>query len=317
MTNERKKQSYRKLKEINLLDNFLFNEVVSGEKGEWFCRYFLELLLGHEVGKIQIRSQENVQGADVMLHGIRMDLYVDEDGGALYDFEPDKYSTGKNLPRRARFYHALTDSKRLEAGVDYDKIRNLWIIFILPFDPFGAGRMQYTARMRFEELPQFPYEDGLRIVYLNTQGNREENRQLSQLLQYMQQSTEENAVTEELKDLDEYIRGIKKKQEVGVKYMRLWELENMIRKEAREEGLKEGQKEGRKEGREEGQKEGMNNGILVGISKSVLLVLEEKGNVPDDLALRIRQEKDITTLQKWLGIAAKSESVEAFQEKIK
>ncbi len=63
---EERTRSYRTLNEMNLLDNFLFNEVVAGEEGEWFCRYFLKLLLGHDVGNLRISSQENVQGADFL-----------------------------------------------------------------------------------------------------------------------------------------------------------------------------------------------------------------------------------------------------------
>ncbi len=316
LTEEKGARVYRTLDELNLIDNFLFNEVVAGEEGEWFCRYFLKLLLGRDVGEIRVSSQEIVQGTDTGTHGIRMDLYVDEAGGALYDFEPDKYTNGDELPRRARFYHALTDSKRLESGVDYGELRNLWIVFILPFDPFGAGRARYTARMGFEELPGFPYDDGLRVVYLNTKGSQEEDGSLVQFLRYMQRSTEENVVTAELKHLDGYVRRIKKKREVGVKYMRLWELENMIRKEAREEGLAEGREEGLAEGRKEGFVEGREEGREEGLAESILILLKEKGSVSADLEHHIREERNPDILHSWIRIAVKAESAEEFQKGI-
>jgi hypothetical protein len=47
----------------------------------------------------QLYPQNMIQGDDTMRHGIRMDLYVDKGGSCLYDFEPDKYTDKKLLPK--------------------------------------------------------------------------------------------------------------------------------------------------------------------------------------------------------------------------
>lgn len=55
-------------------------------------------------------------------------------------------------------------------------------------------------------------------------------------------------------------------------------------------------------------------GIKEGHHNSLLLVLETKGSVPDDLREKIDTEQDIEVLDKWIRLAATSESVENFQE---
>ncbi len=68
----------KNIEELNLLDNFLFYEVVSGEQGEWFCQLLIQAICGKEVEDIQIRPENMIQGADTKWHGIRMDLYIKE-----------------------------------------------------------------------------------------------------------------------------------------------------------------------------------------------------------------------------------------------
>ena len=67
----------------------------------------------------------------------------------------------------------------------------------------------------------------------------------------------------------------------------------------------------RAEGRNEGRAEGRNEGK----TESILQLLQEIDSVPEDLRIRIRTERDPETLDRWLLIAAKIESIESFQEK--
>ena len=99
------------------------------------------------------------------------------------------------------------------------------------------------------------------MIFLNTKGKSEnEPEELRQFLNYMVQSTWENAVSEDLKQLQEMVERVKHDEEVATEYMRLWEEEERIWARAREEGLEAGREEGRKEGREEGRKEGREEG---------------------------------------------------------
>ena len=40
----------------------------------------------------------------------------------------------------------------LEAGVDYDKLPDMWTIWILPYDPFGLNYRVYSVKNVVEEI---------------------------------------------------------------------------------------------------------------------------------------------------------------------
>lgn len=312
------KQTRRKIEDLNLMDDFLFCEVVAGEQGEQFCRYLIKAICKRKVKDIRISAQSVIQGSDTISHGIRMDLYVDEGGKCLYDFEPDKYTDKKILPKRNRYYRALLDGRLLEAGEEYERLPDVWTIFILSKDPFGENRMCYTVKNMIKEDPNLDYEDGAVSLFLYTKGKLGGSKELSQLLTYMEKSTQENAITSELKSLHNYVNLIKKRKEVGVRYMKSWELERMWRREAREEGLAEGLAEGRSkglaEGRAEGLTEGLTEGIKDGILQSILELLREIGDVPESLRKKIMEEENPDVLKDWVKLAAKAECFDDFEQ---
>lgn len=297
-----KQVSRKKIEDLNLLDDFLFYEVVSGEEGEKFCRLLLQAICKKEIGDIEIRPQRIIQGVDTDYHGVRMDLYVNEEDTGLYDIEPDQHTSREVLPRRNRYYRALLDGKLLNTGEGFEYLPEVWTIFILPYDPFGKGRMCYTVRNNILEEPDVEYEDGAVSLFLYTRGKTEENEELSRILHYIEDSVEENAVTDELRELHKYVLEIKRKREVGVRYMKSWELERMWRDEARKEGFAEGHAEG------------LTEGLTEGKIQSILDLLGYLGEVPEDIKERINQETNQDTLAKWHMLAAKSDSISHFEK---
>lgn len=93
-----------------------------------------------------------------------MDVYtteVDETNNGeettcVYDIEPNNYRED-DIPRRNRYYQSLIDSKLLPANTPYAKLPNMFSIWILPYDPFGDGRMIYTVKNKVEENNQIVY----------------------------------------------------------------------------------------------------------------------------------------------------------------
>ena len=73
----------------------------------------------------------------------RVDVWGMDEEGTVYSAESQKRNTG-NLPRRSRFYQGMSDSELLEAGeVDFNRLSDLYIILIAPFDLFGKGLCRY------------------------------------------------------------------------------------------------------------------------------------------------------------------------------
>jgi predicted transposase/invertase (TIGR01784 family) len=122
--------------------------------------------------------------------------------------------------------------------MDYSKLRNVVIIVILPYDPFDRNRMVYTVKNHCVEDPSIPYEDGAKKIFLYTKGTEgNPSQELRDMLKYMEETTEENVTNQSLAAVHRLVKDVKSRKEVGINYMKSWELDEMHRQEGREEGM--------------------------------------------------------------------------------
>ena len=119
-------------------------------------------------------------------------------------------------------------------------MNDVYVIFIAPFDLFGKNKYMYTFRMTCDEVPELPMEDGAVRIFLNTHGKNDTEVPpgLVEFLKYVEDPVrhEKDIKDERVRKLADQIEMLKNSQEVGVKYMRLWEELD----EARREGLEAG-----------------------------------------------------------------------------
>ena len=83
----------------------------------------------------------------------------------------------------------------------------------------------------------------------------------------------------------------------------------------REAALAEGIERGKEQWYSQGIAQGVSKGISQGISQSIISILEEKGEIPDELEAKVKAENDAEKLNKWLKTAAASASISEFREK--
>lgn len=238
----------KKLKELNLLDDFLFFKMLNHpEFGEMFSREILKVIFGKEFGKLVVVPQRVYYGSDTDKHGARIDVYLEEnhigdgliEGATIYDVEPelnDKRTNIEALPKRVRFYHSMIDSDSLKSGMDYTSLKKVVVIMITPFDPFGCNQMIYTIRNSCKELPELPYDDGAKTIFLYTKGEKGDASQaLRELLEYMEDTRWENAKNDTLKKIHSMVEVVKRDKGVTLEYMKIFEREQMLREEGREQ----------------------------------------------------------------------------------
>ena len=253
--NSTNKRTFRKLEDLNLIDNFLFQAVLSDEQeGEEFARILLSTILGKHIRKVKIVPQKNILGLDTDKHGIRLDAYIEDVSDELdsnqadvelvrnlYDLEPNNSYEKKELPKRLRYYHGLIDIQLLSSGISYDKLPNMVIIVILPYDPFDKNRMIYTIRNHCEEEPSIPYDDGATKIFLYTKGTEGNPSQaLKDMLKYIEKSTDDNVTNQDIASIQELVNKVKHKKEVGINYMKSWEMEELARKQGYHSGFDDG-----------------------------------------------------------------------------
>ena len=235
----------KKLEDMNLLDDFLFFKMLNYPGfGEEFSRELLKTIFGKEFGRLNVVPQKVYYGADIDKHGARLDVYLEEsadepalEDATIYDIEPEKQLGKKGeLPRRVRFYHSIIDSESLKSGSDYKNLKKVVVIMIMPFDPFGYNHMIYTIKNSCIEVPELPYEDGARTIFLYTKGEKGDvSRGLRELLDYMEDTRAEKAKNESLKKIDSMVKQVKMEKGAQLEYMKIFERERMLKEEGREE----------------------------------------------------------------------------------
>ena len=251
----------KKLGDLNLMDDFLFQAIMSyPDIGELFAQKILELIFHRQFRNLEIVAQKVYGGLNTDLRGARLDLYVEENDCAridatcadsVYDLEPDqnnKTASIRSFPKRVRFYHAIIDSHVLKSGQEFGKLKNVYVIFLCNYDPFGCDRAKYTIKNMCVEDPDIPYEDGACTIVLYTKGTQGDiPEDLRQFLDYMEHTNADHAITDTLKELQQMVDTVKQDGEVSIAYMKWFEHDQMLLEEGRDKGRAEERKNTEKE----------------------------------------------------------------------
>ena len=242
-TNEQYLADEDSLETLNLISNFLFTEAASfGDDGRKLCQMILETMLGYSLPYLKVEIQKVIPSGDPSKHGIRLDVYLEDsdlsrDGQpqeSVYDIEMENKEFH---PRRARYYHSLTDRKLLNAGADYNSLGNVIVLIIMPRDPFGKNRVKYTIKRKVIEDSSIEYDDGDTTYYFYTQGTVYDGPQeVVDLLHYIEDSKDENVKNPKIAEIHNIVQKVKKDKEVGVAYMKWKDYD----RERLEEGIQKG-----------------------------------------------------------------------------
>ena len=235
----------RQLKELNLLDKFLFDEAM--EDRETY-QTAIRILLENEVELLEKPETEKELRVSSEIRQVRLDVVGMDREGKLYYTEMQKRNTG-NLLRRSRCYQAQLDVSLLEPGsTDFNLLNDCCFIMIAPFDIFGKGFYRYTFEEVCRECPDLKLDDGAVRVFINTrETNREKfSQEFLNFMKYIENTTDENAEkseSERIKKIHEKVCQIRISEKAGIKYMQRWEELEYAKRDGREEGIKEGIKE--------------------------------------------------------------------------
>ena len=285
---KKKKEVLKLLRDMTLLDNFLFREAMNVPE---LFGILVDICMEKHIvfnGKPHV---EKVFSTLPELREIRVDVYSESVHEAVYSIEMQGTNTG-NLQKRSRFYQGHLDVQLLEPGErDFNKMKDVYLIMICSFDLFGKGACRYTFHEVCEEYPDLKLKDGGHRMFINTKGkNRDEfSQEFVELLDYINAPVEElkrYTTTERMKQLHEGIQKLKRSKEVNDRYMFLWEEIEQYKDEAKSEGREEGRAEGRAEGRTEGRAgQIVEMGLEFGLSVTDILArLQEKLNISLDKA---------------------------------
>ncbi|MEH2933605.1 Rpn family recombination-promoting nuclease/putative transposase [Acutalibacter sp. JLR.KK004] len=153
----------KKFQDLTLADDFIFGEVMRQPDN---IKPFLEALLGKEIARVVVIDKQKDLKDEYDAHGIRLDVYLEDENHTKYDVEVQN-TLHRKLEMRARYYQSGIDRHTLEAGEDYEQMSNSYVIFLCTQDYFKAGLAVYERESHIKDAPNIPYDDGSHVFILN------------------------------------------------------------------------------------------------------------------------------------------------------
>lgn len=230
--------------ELNLEDDFLFAKVMSDRE---ICRKVLEEILDVPIIRVVLPTTQRTIDMLFEGKGIRLDVYVNDDMGTIYNVEMQR-GRKKELPKRSRYYAGSIDLDLIASGEPYTKLGKTFVIFICTFDPFSDGRHIYTFENTCKENPSLLLGDETTKIFLNTKGKLDDvDADMKEFLTYIENSTDSFAAQTSnplIKEIHKRLTEVKQSKEMEVEYMTLLQRDRENREEGLEQGLEQGLEKG-------------------------------------------------------------------------
>lgn len=273
----------KKFKDLTIRDAFMFAAVMSDPE---ICRRVLELAIGISIAEVHVQTEKTMVYHSEY-HGVRLDVYAADEARTRFNVEM-QVSLQKYLPKRGRYYHAQLDMDALRIGESYEALPNTYVIFICDFDPFTDGLYRYSTGTLCRETGKM-VNDGVETIYLNSYGQNQDEvpAELVQFLNYVKDigRIDTSSNTDPfVRNIEKKIDDIKQNHSMEDRYMLL---EEMLR----------------------------DNTIEVYV-KNIIMSLEHKFPVSDELKNTISSEKNVTKLEKWFALSLNAKSLEEFEQKM-
>ncbi len=222
------------LRNLRLIDDTFMTKVFEDKEcAELLLRVILDrddLTVERTATQWEIK---NLQGRST-----RLDIYAVDRDGKRYDIEVQRENKGAE-PRRARYNGSLMDANSLRPGQELNELSETYIVFITEHDVFKAGKSVYTIERVVTELDKALFNDGLHIIYVNSE-IRDETK-LGQLMQDFFCTDPRKMKNEILFNRTKYFKETKEGVETMCKLMEDYGNRREARGEAR--GKKESSKE--------------------------------------------------------------------------
>ena len=114
----------------------------------------------------------------------------------------------------------MIDLNLIERGADYSELKKSYVIFICPFDAFGAGLHKYTFESICKELPQINLGDEATKIFLCASGDADDvSPDMKDFLDWLSGKQGKSRLVCEL---EEAVQRVKDHKEWRTEYMTLF-----------------------------------------------------------------------------------------------
>ena len=221
--------------ELGIANDFLFGKVMQDAE---LCKELLQRIFpDFEIDHIDYPTIQKGIHPDIDAKSVRLDVYVVDDAGTVYDIEMQIADT-KELPKRTRYYQGMMDLEMIDKGQSYKNLKKSFVIFICPFDLFGKGRHIYTFVNTCREDQEILLGDDTAKIFLNTEGNADDiSEELKAFLNYVGGRSSEDSF---VKKLEEAVKKAKWNREWRREFMTLLMRDQENIEKGMEKGIKKG-----------------------------------------------------------------------------
>ena len=203
------------LSEQTLMNNYVFYKVMREPKR---IKPLLEFILRKKIKKINLVESEKTLKERFEAKGARLDMYVEDEDGIVYDVEVQTTDNG-DISLRMRYYQGILDQTFFPAGADYNEMRKSFVIFICNYDPFKEGRYIYTFQNRCDQNHKLLFGDDAVKVIVNTKGSKGRiSKELKEVIMYLDHEEVTGSFS---KELDEAVKALKESEAGRQEYMML------------------------------------------------------------------------------------------------
>ena len=213
--------------ELTFADDFMFCKIL--QENEELCKELTELVLGRKIGNIvKPEAQKSIQiTADG--HGVRFDVYFEDDDNTVYDIEMQKSDT-KELPLRSRYYQGMIDLDYLAKGKGYKDLPDSYIIFLCTFDLFELGYHKYSFVPKCKEVANLELDDKTNRIFICSGGDKNDvSEDMKTFIDYLSGRVSDN----------DLIKRIEQKVKEAIE-QKFWRKEYMTLKEMMQDEFEQG-----------------------------------------------------------------------------
>lgn len=230
--------------ELTFQDNFIFQKVMLKKH---ICKAVLERLLDISIKDIVYIHEEKNLDVRWDTKSVRLDVFVNDDKGTVFNIEMQTSKDMKELVKRTRFYQSILDMYHIQKGQKYTTLNDSYIIFICTFSVFTGNRHKYTFKNVCIEDHDIALNDGATKLFLSTKGTQNDvSKPLQAFLDYIDG---QEATDDLLRDIDDAVHEVKHCEAWKEEYVMLSMDHYKYWKEGMAEGIAEGLAQGKAEGK--------------------------------------------------------------------
>ena len=172
-------QKKKLVSQFTLFDDTFFSVIMQDKDT---AEYVLRLCT--DIPDLKLISS-NIQKAVRNLVGrsVTLDFLAVDSNGKVFNIEVQNADDKKYFgPKRSRYHQAVIDASLAPKNIDFDKLPELYVIFITPFNPlkkYGRNKIAYYKKSYLDGIE---WDNEVHEIYLNAEVK--DGSALSEMLQY-------------------------------------------------------------------------------------------------------------------------------------